>query len=330
VSPAGILLATGTAVLRVLAICAAVVFSTAAPEADAADRRIARAIAKRVGKRVPHRLGKAFVRRPLVRRRPASGPGRLERRVFEGRELTIYLPAGYRASERRRYPLLILQDGQNLFGDDGGSWQVHRAMDAEIQTGRAEPVIVVGIPAPPSHEGRAAAYAVSRDPAENLGGDGAAYIELVADRLVPWLRRELRVRPGREHTAIGGSSMGARIALEAALARPEVFGKVLAHSPSLWFNDEELLKRVESDPSLPAAEIYIDSGGSGTPSSPATSSTATGTRPAGASCAGSGTGSRPATRTPSRPGARGSRAPSGSCSRLSATETGAARRSSTG
>jgi enterochelin esterase-like enzyme len=263
VSPAGILLATGTAVLRVLAICAAVVFSTAAPEADAADRRIARAIAKRVGKRVPHRLGKAFVRRPLVRRRPASGPGRLERRVFEGRELTIYLPAGYRASERRRYPLLILQDGQNLFGDDGGSWQVHRAMDAEIQTGRAEPVIVVGIPAPPSHEGRAAAYAVSRDPAENLGGDGAAYIELVADRLVPWLRRELRVRPGREHTAIGGSSMGARIALEAALARPEVFGKVLAHSPSLWFNDEELLKRVESDPSLPAAEIYIDSGGSG-------------------------------------------------------------------
>lgn len=201
---------------------------------------------------------------PRVRRQPPSGPGRLERRVFEGREIFVYLPPGYRASDRRRYPVLILQDGQNLFGEGWNSWQVHRAIDAEVQAGRAEPVIVVGVPARPSHEGRVAEYAVHRDEAEQLGGEGAAYIDFVADRLVPWLRRELPVRPGARHLAIGGSSMGARISLEAALARPDVFGKVMALSPSVWFNDAELLRRVEGGNGLPdSAEIYLDSGGSG-------------------------------------------------------------------
>jgi len=205
--------------------------------------------------------------RPLrarVQRAAPSGPGHLERRVVDGRELFIYLPPGYRTGDRRRYPVLILQDGQNLFGEGASSWQVHRAIDAEVQAGRAEPVIVIGIPAQPSHEARVAEYAVHRDEAEQLGGAGAAYIDFVADRLVPWLRRELPVRDGARHVAIGGSSMGARIALEAALARPDVFGKVMALSPSVWFNDGELLRRVESGNQLPdSAEIYLDSGGSG-------------------------------------------------------------------
>jgi predicted alpha/beta superfamily hydrolase len=203
----------------------------------------------------------------VVRRLPRqlpSGAGRLERRVLDGRELLVYLPPGYRAGDRRRYPVLILQDGQNLFGEGSGSWQVHRAIDAEVQAGRAEPVIVIGVSAQPSHEGRVAEYAVRRDEGEQLGGGGAAYIEFVADRLVPWLRRELPVRNGARHVAIGGSSMGARIALEAALARPDVFGKVMALSPSVWFDDAEILRRVEGGESLPAsAEIYLDSGGSG-------------------------------------------------------------------
>jgi enterochelin esterase-like enzyme len=184
--------------------------------------------------------------------------------VLDGRELLVYLPPGYRAGDRRRYPVLILQDGQNLFGEGAGSWQVHRAIDAEVQAGRAEPVIVIGVPAPPSHEGRVAEYAVHRDEREELGGGGAAYIDFVADRLVPWLRRELPVRDGARHVAIGGSSMGARIALEAALSRPDVFGKVMALSPSVWFNDAELLRRVQAGDPLPdSAEIYLDSGGSG-------------------------------------------------------------------
>jgi len=211
------------------------------------------------------RVGLGRVARRLVPRRAPSGPGRLERRALDGRELFIYLPPGYRAGEGRRYPVLILQDGQNLFGEGSHSWQVHRAIDAEVQAGRAEPVIVVGIPAQPTHEGRVGEYAVDRDAGLGLGGGGARYIDFVADRLVPWLRRELPVKSGARHVAIGGSSMGARIALEAALARPDTFGKVLALSPSVWFNDAELLRRVEGGAPLPTtAEIYLDSGASGT------------------------------------------------------------------
>lgn len=208
--------------------------------------------------------GRPGPRRERVARRPPTGRGRLEQRVLDGRELFIYLPPGYRPGDRRRYPVLILQDGQNLFGEGERSWQVHRAIDAEVQAGRAEPVIVVGIPARPSHEGRVGEYAVQRDEAEGLGGGGAEYIDFVADRVVPWLRRELPVRAGAQSVAIGGSSMGARIAIEAALARPDSFGKVLALSPSVWFNDGEILRRIEGGDPLPAtAQIYLDSGGSG-------------------------------------------------------------------
>src|SRR5204863_2121596 len=86
----------------------------------------------------------------------------------------------------------------------------------------------------------------------------------------PWAARTYRVRAGARNTAIGGSSLGARISLEAHLARPEVFGKVLAHSPSVWFNDRELLDRVASSASLPEADIYLDSGAAGASSDDAT------------------------------------------------------------
>ncbi|HEU5055764.1 MAG TPA: alpha/beta hydrolase-fold protein [Kofleriaceae bacterium] len=216
--------------------------------------------ARTLGRPLPRR---AIARRPVARR-PPSGPGRLEPRTAFGRELFLYLPPGFRPGDRRRYRVLILQDGQNLFGEGTGSWQVHRAIDAEVQAGRIEPVIVVGIPAQPSHQRRVAEYAVHRDDAEQLGGAGAAYIDFLADRLVPWLRRELPVRSGPDAIAIGGSSMGARIALEAALARPDTFGKVIAMSPSVWFNGREILRRVEDGDRLPETfELYLDSGGSG-------------------------------------------------------------------
>lgn len=247
--------------LACLVLIAAVLAAREAPAGQGAGR-------PRAVHRPAHRLGRPFARRviarrALVRRRAPAGSGRLERRMLDGRELLIYLPPGHRSGDRRRYPVLILQDGQNLFGEGSQSWQVHRAIDAEVQAGRAEPVIVVGIPARPSHQGRVAEYAVHRDEGEGLGGEGAAYIDFVADRVVPWLRRELPVRSGARHVAIGGSSMGARIALEAALARPEVFGKVLAMSPSVWFDGGEILRRIEEGGALPAGEIYLDSGGSG-------------------------------------------------------------------
>jgi predicted alpha/beta superfamily hydrolase len=57
--------------------------------------------------------------------------------------------------------------------------------------------------------------------------------------------------------------LGARIALEAALDRPDAFGKVLAHSPSVWFNEHEILLRIKNDALIPELQLYIDSGGSG-------------------------------------------------------------------
>ena len=214
--------------------------------------------------RRPARLGAHAARGRLPRRALPTGPGRFEQHAVGGKSITVYLPPGYDAlvAAGHEFPVLILQDAQNLFGAGAeyGSWNVEHAIDTEVQAGRVEPVIVLAVPH--SYAGRIPEYTMNADP-EHGGGGGAAYIRYVADVLHPWAERTFPLRPGREHTAIGGSSLGARISLEAHLERPEIFGKVLAHSPSVWFNDKELLKRVESTTTLPAGEIYIDSGGSG-------------------------------------------------------------------
>ncbi len=172
------------------------------------------------------------------------------------RAVQVYLPAGYH-SGRNRYPVLYLQDGQNLFDPATAfmrSWHAERALDRHARDGA--PVIAVAIPN--SGVRRIHEYAPFRDRRYG-GGGGATYLAWILATVQPWIEKQFRVARGRETTAIAGASMGGLISLFAYARFPEHFGLVGGMSPSLFFGDEALTRWIERHPLAPG-RIYLDIG----------------------------------------------------------------------
>jgi predicted alpha/beta superfamily hydrolase len=161
------------------------------------------------------------------------------------RRIDVWLPPGYETDADRRYPVLYMHDGQNLFDPKtsygGVDWGVDEAMTRLIAAGAVRPAIVVGIWNSPQ---RFAEYmpqkAVTRDQV-STGVDafppiardtllGDAYLRYLVEEVKPTIDREFRTRPGREDTFVMGSSMGALISLYAIAEYPQVFGGAAAVS----------------------------------------------------------------------------------------------------
>lgn len=159
------------------------------------------------------------------------------------RDLIVYLPPGYDSHPERSYPVLYLQDGQNLF--DGRTsfipdrtWQVREEADAAILGGEVEPLIIVGIYN--TGDRRLAEYTYERD-WKLGGGEADEYGLLLTRELMPWIATHYRVRPEREQTGVGGSSLGGLVSLYLGLRHPECFGKLAVLSPSVWWNHRSIL-----------------------------------------------------------------------------------------
>ncbi|NBB23690.1 hypothetical protein GVM20_00945 [Porphyrobacter sp. SLTP] len=186
----------------------------------------------------------------------AQEQGRLieyERIAAQGlpdQRLTIWLPPGYNSSDRR-YPVLYMHDGHNLFDVTKSNfnkiWAADTAMLAATASGTVEPHIIIGIWAPGPDRYRQylprSAYDAA-PPVVRAQMDAAAGGEIVSDRYLAWIAGPLkswvdasfRTRPGRDDTAIMGSSMGGLMSCYAFLEAPEVFGKagcVSSHWPAV-------------------------------------------------------------------------------------------------
>ncbi len=165
----------------------------------------------------------------------------------DARDITVYLPPGYNENEQRSYPLLILQDGQNLFDPTtsfipGRTWRVAETADEAIAGGAVEPLIIAGVAN--AGERRIAEYTPTRD--WKLGGGKAArYGDLLTQELLPFLRAEYRLHPGPQHTGLGGSSLGGLVSLWLGLRFPEIFGRLAVLSPSVWWNNRYILGSVQ-------------------------------------------------------------------------------------
>lgn len=161
----------------------------------------------------------------------------------DSRNLVVYLPPGYDAHSQRSYPVLYLQDGQNLFDDrtayiPGRTWKVRESADAAIEAGEVEPLVIVGI----YHAGSRRITEYTHDRNRQLGGGGAnAYGRMLTKELMPWIARRYRVREDRASTGIGGSSLGGLVSLYLGLTIPERFGKLALLSPSVWWNHKSIL-----------------------------------------------------------------------------------------
>ena len=163
----------------------------------------------------------------------------------DARDLIVYLPPGYDAPENaaRQYPVLYLNDGQNLFDPEtsfikGRTWQVRESADAAIEAGQVEPLVIVGIYN--TGDRRLAEYTHERD-WQMGGGEADAYGELLVLELMPWIAETYRIQKGREHTGLGGSSLGGLVSLYLGLRYPEVLGRLAIVSPSVWWNHKSIL-----------------------------------------------------------------------------------------
>ncbi|MBI1227117.1 MAG: hypothetical protein GC192_17935 [Bacteroidetes bacterium] len=167
------------------------------------------------------------------------------------RTVRLLLPKDYHQSSRR-YPVIYALDGQNLFDPKtafgGRHWKIPETM---MKLPKKLQAIVVGIDN--AGVGRINEYAPFKRGRQ--GGGGAAHLRFIMQELKPELDANYRTLPQREATAIVGSSMGGLLALYAGFQFGEVFGKVGAMSPSLWFNPQLFnLAEKEIDPRL---KIYV-------------------------------------------------------------------------
>lgn len=180
----------------------------------------------------------------------------------DDRRVIVCLPEAYLQDRERRFPVLYLHDGQNLFDGKtsfvaGRTWRAHTTADALSAEGSVEPLIMVGI----YNTGlrRMAEYTPTAD-AKLGGGEGDRYGRVLVEEVKPFIDSRFRARTGRLDTAVGGSSLGGLISLYLGLRYPEIYGKVAALSPSIWWDRRSILSLVREAKPQPEIQIWLDMG----------------------------------------------------------------------
>lgn len=147
------------------------------------------------------------------------------------RKVWALLPHDYHTSEKS-YPVLYLQDAQNLFneGSGFGNWEIDKKLSILAEYGRGD-IIIIAIEH--GSEDRIKEYIFDNDNVAN-GSEGKKYIRFITDTLKPFVDENYRTKKDRDNTGIGGSSLGALISIYSGFLYPEVYSKLLIFSPSLW------------------------------------------------------------------------------------------------
>jgi len=179
------------------------------------------------------------------------------------RNVLVYLPPGYEAETARRYPVLYMNDGQNLFDPRtayvfGNDWRFGETAERLMSKRQIEPLIVVGVYNAGVH--RIDEYTPTRDERRGAGGQAALYGRMLMEELKPYVDWAFRTKPDAAHTGLGGSSLGGLVALSLGLQHPEVFGRLAIHSPSVFWDDEAILRQVQVAERSPGQRIWLDIG----------------------------------------------------------------------
>jgi predicted alpha/beta superfamily hydrolase len=177
------------------------------------------------------------------------------------RDLIVYVPPGY-PKALERYPVLYLQDGQNLFDPAtafaGQDWRADITADELIGRGEIQPPIIVGIYNTGTR--RMSEYAPTRDRRHRKGGKADRYAEMLARELKPFIDNKYRTIKSARHTAVGGSSLGGLVSLVVGLDYPAVFGQLAIMSPSAWWDHQSIIRWVQGFSAPARPRIWLDVG----------------------------------------------------------------------
>lgn len=162
-------------------------------------------------------------------------------------DVVVCLPPGYDRDPTRRYPVLYLHDGQNVFDDYpmaafGVQWGVDTTARALTYAGIIEPLILVAI----GNAGRERIdeYTPTRDAAHDAGGLADRYGQMLVREIKPLIDHDFRTLPDAMNTGVGGSSLGGLLSLHLGLTYPHVFGKLALLSPSVWWDDRWIVRQL--------------------------------------------------------------------------------------
>ena len=162
-------------------------------------------------------------------------------------DVIVCLPPAYDRERSRRYPVMYLHDGQNVFDDYpmapfGVQWGIDTTTRALIHAGLVEPVILVAI----GNAGRERIdeYTPTRDNAHDAGGMADKYGAMLVTEIKPLIDQDFRTLADAMNTAVGGSSLGGLLSLHLGLTYPHVFGKLALLSPSVWWDDRWIVRQL--------------------------------------------------------------------------------------
>ena len=188
----------------------------------------------------------------------------LPERFVGARGVQVWLPPNYERDTQRRYPVLYLHDGQNVFdaAAAGAEWQVDETAQRLTVDGQVQPMIIVAVNNTARRIDEYTATAMSRD-GHTQGGQAAAYARYLIEQLKPAIDARYRTLPDAAHTAVGGSSLGGIMSLWLAVHHGDVFGTALVVSPSLWWDDQFPIRDTRKTP-LPMSQarprLWLDMG----------------------------------------------------------------------
>ena len=184
--------------------------------------------------------------------------------LTHARNIIVWLPPAYRDDTERRYPVLYMNDGQNLMRPEdafgGVAWEVDQTAHNLILAGDIEPIMIVGIYNTPHRVDEYTHVRAEAGKMKGHGGKADLYGRMIVEELKPFIDREYRSKPEREFTGIGGSSLGGLVSIYLGLKHPEVFSRVAALSPSAWWANNQIIRDAARLSERLPVRIWLDIG----------------------------------------------------------------------
>ena len=178
------------------------------------------------------------------------------------RKAYIYLPDFYNDDPTRRFPVMYMFDGHNVFFDSDATYGKSWGMNSYLGWTK-KPLIIVAVECNHEGNGRLREYSPFSYANSTLGkilGKGKIYMDWMVETLKPEIDAKYRTMPDREHTIVCGSSMGGLMALYGVTAYNHIFQRAACLSPSLWIHSGRVLEMIAKSRIRRDTCIYMDYG----------------------------------------------------------------------